>query len=84
MQSSPHFVLRKAAQLPFIYESKNTMEKEENFVRNAGNIRHGIMCIELIERITIGKVVKDKTAEREIHIYYKFMDNGYSEKLHTN
>ena len=42
------------------------------------------MCIELIERITIGKVVKDKTAEREIHIYYKFMDNGYSEKLHTN
>lgn len=42
------------------------------------------MCIELIERITIGKVVKDKTAEREIHIYYKVMDNGYSEKLHTN
>ena len=42
------------------------------------------MCIELIERITIGQVVKDKTAEREIHIYYKFMDNGYSEKLHTN
>lgn len=42
------------------------------------------MCIELIERITIGKVIKDKTAEREIHIYYKFMDNGYSEKLHTN
>ena len=42
------------------------------------------MCIELIERITIGKVVKDKTAEREIHIYYKFMDNGYSEKLHIN
>lgn len=31
------------------------------------------MCIELIERITIGKVVKDKTAEREIHIYYKFI-----------
>lgn len=84
MQSSPHFVLRKAAQLPFIYESKNTRGKEEHFVRNAGNIRHGIMCIELIERITIGKVVKDKTAEREIHIYYKFMDNGYSEKLHTN
>lgn len=42
------------------------------------------MCIELIERITIGKVVKDKTSEREIHIYYKFMDNGYFEKLHTN
>ena len=31
------------------------------------------MCIELIERITIGKVVKDKTAEREIHIYYKLI-----------
>ena len=38
MQSSPHFVLRKAAQPPFIYESKNTREKEENFVWNAGNI----------------------------------------------
>lgn len=70
MQSSPHFVLRKAAQLPLIYESKNTRGKEENFVRHAGNIQRGIMCIELIERITIGKVVKDKTAEREIHIYY--------------
>lgn len=38
MQSSPHFVLRKAAQPPFVYESKNTRGKEENFVRNAGNI----------------------------------------------
>lgn len=24
MQSSPHFVLRKAAQPPFVFESKNT------------------------------------------------------------
>lgn len=45
MQSSPHFVLRKAAQPPFIYESKNTMEKEENFVRNAGNIQRGIYAV---------------------------------------
>ena len=41
MQSSPHFVLREAAQPPFIRE-QNTREKEENFVRNAGNIQRGI------------------------------------------
>lgn len=45
MQSRPHFVLRKAAQPPFIYESKNTREKEENFVRNAGNIQRGIYAV---------------------------------------
>ena len=45
MQSSPHFVLREAAQPPFIYESKNTWEKEENFVRNAGNIQRGIYAV---------------------------------------
>lgn len=45
MQSSPHFVLRKAAQPPFIFESKNTLEKEENFVRNAGNIQRGIYAV---------------------------------------
>ena len=45
MQSSPHFVLRKAAQPPFIYESKNTREKEKNFVRNAGNIQRGIYAV---------------------------------------
>ena len=45
MQSSPHFVLRKAAQPPFIFESKNTREKEENFVRNADNIQRGIYAV---------------------------------------
>ena len=45
MQSSPHFVLRKAAQPPFIFESKNTREKEENFVRHAGNIQRGIYAV---------------------------------------
>ena len=45
MQSSPHFVLRKAAQPPFIFESKNTREKEENFVWNAGNIQRGIYAV---------------------------------------
>ena len=45
MQSSPHFVLRKAAQPPFIFESKNAREKEENFVRNAGNIQRGIYAV---------------------------------------
>ena len=45
MQSRPHFVLRKAAQPPFVYESKNTREKEGNFVRNAGNIQRGIYAV---------------------------------------
>ena len=45
MQSSPHFVLRKAAQPPFIYEGKNTRKKGENFVRNAGNIQRGIYAV---------------------------------------
>ena len=45
MQSSPHFALRKAAQPPFIYESKNKRKKEENFVRNAGNIQRGIYAV---------------------------------------
>ena len=45
MQSSPHFVLRKAAQPPFVFESKNTRKKEENFVRNAGNIQRGIYAV---------------------------------------
>ena len=45
MQSSPHFVLRKAAQPPFIFDSKNTRGKEENFVRNAGNIQRGIYAV---------------------------------------
>lgn len=45
MQSQPHFVLRKAAQPPFVFESKNTREKEENFVWNAGNIQRGIYAV---------------------------------------
>ena len=45
MQLSPHFVLRKAAQPPFIYESKTKRKKEENFVRNAGNIQRGIYAV---------------------------------------
>lgn len=45
MQSSPHFVLRKAAQPPFVYGSKNTRGKEENFVRNAGNIQRDIYAV---------------------------------------
>ena len=45
MQSSPHFVLRKVAQPPFVFESKNTRGKEENFVRNAGNIQRGIYAV---------------------------------------
>ncbi len=42
------------------------------------------MCMELIECITVGKFTRDKTVEREIHIYYKFMDKGYSQQLKVN
>ena len=45
MQFPLHFVLRKAAQPPFIYDSKKTREKEENFVRNACNIQRGIYAV---------------------------------------
>ena len=45
MQSSLHFVLRKAAQPPFVYGSKYTRGKEDNFVRNAGNIQRGIYAV---------------------------------------
>lgn len=45
MQFPLHFVLRKAAQPPFIYDSKKTRKKEENFVRNAGNIQRGIYAV---------------------------------------
>ena len=45
MQFSLHFVLLKAAQPPFICESGNTGEKEENFVRNAGNIQRGVYAV---------------------------------------
>ena len=45
MQASLHLVLRKVAQPPFVFESKNTREKEENFVRNAGNIQRGIYAV---------------------------------------
>ena len=45
MQSRPHFVLRKAAQPPFVYESRNTREKEGNFVRNTCNIQRGIYAV---------------------------------------
>ena len=44
MQSSPHFVLRKAAQPPFIYESKNTREKEENFWE-AYSFEYHVLCV---------------------------------------
>ena len=45
MQFPLHFVLRKAAQPPFIYDSKKTREMEENFVWNAGNIQRGIYAV---------------------------------------
>lgn len=45
MQFSRHFVFLQAAQPPFIFESKNTREKEEYFVRNASNIQRGIYAV---------------------------------------
>lgn len=38
------------------------------------------MCLELIDHITIDEFHKGKT-ERDIHIYYKFIDKGYTDKL---
>lgn len=37
------------------------------------------MCLELIDFITVDEFVKGKD-EREIHIYYKFIDKGYTGK----
>lgn len=37
------------------------------------------MCLELIDSITVDEFVKGKD-EREIHIYYKFIDKGYTGK----
>lgn len=37
------------------------------------------MCLELIDYITIDEFHKGKT-ERDIHIYYKFIDKGYTDK----
>lgn len=37
------------------------------------------MCLELIDHITIDEFHKGKT-ERDIHIYYKFIDKGYTDK----
>ncbi len=34
------------------------------------------LCMELIDRITIGAPPKDKTQAREIHIFYKFLNNN--------
>ncbi len=36
------------------------------------------ICLELIENITIGNIPKDKQIPREIHIYYKLIDNPKS------
>ena len=36
------------------------------------------MCLELIDHITIDEFHKGKT-ERDIHIYYKFIDKGYTD-----
>ena len=37
------------------------------------------MCLELIDSVTIDEYHKGKT-ERDIHIYYKFIDKGYTGK----
>ena len=38
------------------------------------------MCLALVDAVTIDKFVKGKQ-ERDIHIYYKFIDKGYSGKI---
>lgn len=41
------------------------------------------MCFELIEYVTVGELTKKKEIPREIHIYYKFLDNGLTNKLNA-
>ncbi|WP_294475510.1 recombinase family protein [uncultured Ruminococcus sp.] len=41
------------------------------------------MCLELIEYITIDKHPSDRKAERDIHIYYKFLDKSAEHSLHN-
>jgi len=41
------------------------------------------MCLELIEYITIDKHPSDRKAERDIHIYYKFLDKPVEHGLHN-
>ena len=41
------------------------------------------MCLELIEYITIDKHPSDRKAERDIHIYYKFLDKPVEHSLHN-
>ena len=37
------------------------------------------MCLELIDSVTVDEFERGKQ-EREIHIYYKFIDKGYTGK----
>ena len=41
------------------------------------------MCLELIEYVTIDKHPSDRKAERDIHIYYKFLDKSVEHSLHN-
>ena len=41
------------------------------------------MCLELIEYVTIDKHPSDRKAERDIHIYYKFLDKPVEHSLHN-
>lgn len=41
------------------------------------------MCLELIEYVTIDKHSSDRKAERDIHIYYKFLDKPVEHSLHN-
>lgn len=41
------------------------------------------MCLELIEYVTIDKHPSDRKAERDIHIYYKFLDKPVDHSLHN-
>ena len=41
------------------------------------------MCLELIEYVTIDKHPSDRKTERNIHIYYKFLDKHVEHSLHN-
>lgn len=69
-----------------VLEQKQNFSDVDEFIRRLKRYARAEeltreMCLELIECVTIGAYSKDKSQARKIHIYYKFMDKGYAEKL---
>ena len=43
-----------------------------------------MMCVDLIEYIIIGDRPANKNEPRSVQIYYKFLDEGYSDAIRQN